>query len=169
MANVGNDDFDPAEEFSNSLAQFGFSQPAQAAITANGLQTTQDLIGLSDKDIDNIMKIVRASTVPPMIVSYMVQKRLTVMCYWVNRCHCLGEYVGAKEFTSDIADAFSQLMTFESQEEEQTNKNLLVNSNLDQNGEHSRKVPSPSLTLSVAVIIFPLPMSFILRKTLTQI
>lgn len=121
MANVGNDDFDPAEEFTNSLAQFGFSQPAQAAITANGLQTTQDLIGLSDKDIDNIMKIVRASTVPPMTVSYMAQKRLTVMCYWVNRRHRLGEYTGAEDFTPDIADAFSQLMTFESQEEEQTN------------------------------------------------
>ncbi len=42
MANLRNDDdFDPAEEFTNSLAQFGFSQAAQAAITANRLQTTQ--------------------------------------------------------------------------------------------------------------------------------
>ena len=112
---------DQGEEFANSLAQFGFSQAAQAAITANGLQSTQDLIGLSEKDIDNIMKIVRASTVPPMIVSYMAQKRLTVMCYWVNRRHRLDEYIGAEEFTPPVADAFSQLMAFESQEEEQTN------------------------------------------------
>lgn len=121
MTNLGNDDFDPAEEFANLLAYFGFSQAVQAAIAANGLQTTQDLIPFSNKDIDNITNIIRASTVPPMTVSYMVQKRLTVMYYWVNHCHQLGECIGAEEFTPDIADAFSQLMAFESQEEEQMN------------------------------------------------
>ncbi len=59
MPNLNND-FDQHEEFLNSLTQFGFTQAKLAAIDANGLHTTQDLIGLADKDIDNIMKIVRA-------------------------------------------------------------------------------------------------------------
>ncbi len=33
------------------------SQEASNAITANGLTSNQDLIGLTDKDVDNIMKV----------------------------------------------------------------------------------------------------------------
>ncbi len=51
--------------FHAALQCFGFTQPAIIAIITNGLTTTQDLIGIDAKDIENIMKIVRASTVPP--------------------------------------------------------------------------------------------------------
>jgi hypothetical protein len=62
---------DQFQEFTNSLTQFGFDQATRTAIVVNGLHATHDPIGLIDKDIDNIMKIMRASTLPPMIVSCM--------------------------------------------------------------------------------------------------
>lgn len=71
--------------FQDLLIRFGFNQEARTAIIANGLTINQDLIGLNDKDIDNIMKIVRTSRTPPMIVPYIAQKKLTVLAYWVNR------------------------------------------------------------------------------------
>jgi glycine cleavage system pyridoxal-binding protein P len=42
-----------AAAFQGLLARFGFSHEARAAITANGMTSNQDLIGLNDKDIDN--------------------------------------------------------------------------------------------------------------------
>jgi hypothetical protein len=55
-----------------------------------------------------------------MLVPYMAQKRLDIMCYWVNRCHRLQESINADEFTPLVAEAFANLMTFEMQEEETT-------------------------------------------------
>jgi hypothetical protein len=55
-----------------------------------------------------------------MLVPYMAQKRLDVMCYWVNRCHRLQESIHADEFTPMAAEAFAKLMAFESQEEDAT-------------------------------------------------
>ncbi len=51
--------------FHAALQRFGFTQPAIIAILANGLTSTQDLIGIEAKDIENVMKIVRASTFHP--------------------------------------------------------------------------------------------------------
>ncbi len=69
MANIN-----PQVAFQAALARFGFAPNATAAIIANGITTTQDLIGIDSKDIENIIKIVRASTTPPMLVPYMAQK-----------------------------------------------------------------------------------------------
>ncbi len=68
-------------DFQQALSNFGFSQPAILAIVANGLTNSQDLVGIESKDIENIMKIVRARTVPPMLVPYMAQKCLNILCY----------------------------------------------------------------------------------------
>ena len=56
--------------------------------------------------------------VPPMLVLYMAQKHLDIMCYWVNHCHQLQESINANEFTPLVSEAFAKLMAFETQEEE---------------------------------------------------
>lgn len=103
--------------FQAVLAQFGFSQIAIQAIVANGITSMQDPLVLK-QDIENIMKIMRASTVPPMLVPYMEQKCLNILCYWTNQRHRLMESMDINEFTPEAADAFGCLMTFETQEEE---------------------------------------------------
>ncbi len=50
----------------------------------------------------------------------MAQKRLDIMCYWVNRCHHLQESINADQFTPLAAEASAKLMAFETQEEETT-------------------------------------------------
>jgi hypothetical protein len=100
-------------DFQLALSGFGFSQPAMLAIVANGLTNSQDLVGIKNKDIENIMKIIRASMVPPMLVPYMAQKCLNILCYWVNHRHRLMESIDINEFTPEAADAFGRLMTFE--------------------------------------------------------
>lgn len=68
-----------AVAFQAALQQMGFSQAATAAITANGIHTVQELIGLDDKDINQILKINRLGP-PPILVPYIAQKRLSTMC-----------------------------------------------------------------------------------------
>jgi hypothetical protein len=99
--------------FQDLLIHFSFSQEARTAIIANGLTTNQDLIGLKYKDIDNIMKIVHASRTPPMIVPYIAQKKLITLAYWVNHWHRLAEMIDSEQYTHEVADDFSCLMSYE--------------------------------------------------------
>jgi hypothetical protein len=110
----------PRVAFQHLLTRFGFSPPAIQGIIANGIMSTRDLIGIDSTDIENIVKIIRASTVPPMLVSYVAQKRLTVLCYWTNRRQRLGETIDELEFTPEAMEAFSKLMSYEQQEDETT-------------------------------------------------
>jgi hypothetical protein len=41
-----------------ALSGFGLSQPAMLTIVSNGLTNSPDLIGIKNKDIENIMKII---------------------------------------------------------------------------------------------------------------
>jgi hypothetical protein len=72
--------------FQAALQRIGFTQPAVAAMAANGITTTQDLIGLDDKDVEQILKIIRVRPLP-IQVPYIAQKRLNIMCYWTSRRH----------------------------------------------------------------------------------
>jgi hypothetical protein len=72
-------------DFRALLQRFGFSQDALQAIVDNGIRTMTDLIGLVADDIENIVKIAQSSRTPPMLVSYLAQKRLSVLTFWVNR------------------------------------------------------------------------------------
>jgi hypothetical protein len=59
-----------------------------------------------------------------MLIPYMVQKFLYIMCYWVNRCHHQQESIddaNEYEFTPIAAEAFVKPMAFETQEEETSN------------------------------------------------
>lgn len=108
----------PEPAFLATLMRFGFSQPAIAAINANGLNTTNDLISLSTGDIENIMKIICMNTANPVVIPYVAQKRLTVFCYWVNRRHRLRESTNAMEFTPLTLDAFTKIMASETQDKQ---------------------------------------------------
>jgi hypothetical protein len=60
-------------DFIAALTGFQFSAEAIQAIVSNGLTSTESLIGLTSKDIENVMTIVRKST-PPIVVNYISQK-----------------------------------------------------------------------------------------------
>jgi len=64
------------------------------------------------------VKIARASQTPPMLVSYLAQKRLSILAFWVNRRHQLAESIEAPKFTVPVSEATSRLMAFEDQEDE---------------------------------------------------
>ncbi len=77
---------DPAA-FQALPTRFCFNQEARTAIVANGITVTQNLIGITHKDVDNIAKIIHANCTQPMIVPYIAQKKLTMLAFWVNPCH----------------------------------------------------------------------------------
>jgi predicted RecB family nuclease len=52
------------------LQRIGFTADAIASLMANGITTTDDLINLSEKDIEQIMKIIRTGP-PAVTVSYL--------------------------------------------------------------------------------------------------
>ena len=61
-----------------ALMRFGFSPIAITTIIANGIRYPADLIGMTTKDIENVMKIIHnTGEENQVIVPYMAQKRLT--------------------------------------------------------------------------------------------
>jgi hypothetical protein len=61
-----------AVAFQATLQRIGFSQAATLAIANNGITTAQDLVGLDDKDVEQILKIVRTGP-PPVPAPYIAQ------------------------------------------------------------------------------------------------
>ncbi len=94
------------------LANFLFSLQAINAIIANGVISVNSLVGLTSKDIENIMTIVRKST-PPVVVNYVSQKRLTILAYWANRKHRLAEEINLAAFTLAEQEAYGNMMNSE--------------------------------------------------------
>jgi len=92
------------------LANFLFSLQAINAIIANGVISVNSLVGLTSKDIENIMTIVRKST-PPVVVNYVSQKRLTILAYWANRKHRLAEEINLAAFAEQ--EAYGNMMNSE--------------------------------------------------------
>ena len=103
--------------FQAALQRMGFSQAAVAAMTVNGITTSQDLIGLDDKDVEQILKIIRIGP-PPILVPYIAQKGLNIMCYWASRRHRLNEPIDAVLFNAAAIETYGKMMTFESKEED---------------------------------------------------
>jgi len=58
------------------------------------------------------MTIVRKS-VPPIIVNYLSQKRLSILAYWVNRRHRLAEDILITSFTPADLDTYGTMMNSE--------------------------------------------------------
>jgi hypothetical protein len=72
-----------AVAFQAALQRIGFPAPAIAAMGANGFNTSQDLINLEDKDVKQILKIIRTGP-PPILVPYIAQKHLNIFCFWTS-------------------------------------------------------------------------------------
>jgi len=108
-----------AVAFSTALDRLGFSQAAIAAVNANGLNTTVGLISLNEKGTAQILKIIRTGD-PLIIVPYIAQKRLNIMCYWVNRRTRLNETINAGAFNQAALENYGKLMSFESNQEDET-------------------------------------------------
>jgi hypothetical protein len=89
--------------FQQALIRLGFNQESSAVLTANGLTTTQDLIDLEEKDIEQILKIIRTGP-PPIAVPYLAQKHLNTFCFWAKRRYRLGEPIGAALFTPQVLE-----------------------------------------------------------------
>jgi hypothetical protein len=110
-----------AVAFQAVLQRLGCPPTAIQAINANGITTTQDLIGINDKDVENILKIIRTSQ-PPVLVPYIAQKRINTLCYWVNRRTRLNEPIDAVLFTQQMLEQYSKLIAHSDLDEESTVK-----------------------------------------------
>ncbi len=106
-----------AVAFQAALQRIGFPQLAIDGLVANGITSTTDLIGLTDKDTSQILKIIRTGN-PPITVPYIAQKKLNIFCFWANRRQRLNEPIDPARFNQAAIDSYSRLMNFESQEED---------------------------------------------------
>jgi len=100
------------QDLLNSLSSFQFSQVAIQALATHGLTLVEQLVGLTPKDVENIMTIIRKSILPIM-VNYLSQKKLTIMTYWANRFHRLGEEIDVTQFTPEIIEKYGSMMNSE--------------------------------------------------------
>jgi len=82
--------------FNCSLTVWKFSK--RKLMINNGITATKSLVRLTSKDIENVVTIV-CKSVPPIVVNYVSQKRLTIMAYWTNWCHRLAESIKDGLFT----------------------------------------------------------------------
>jgi hypothetical protein len=72
-----------AVTFQAALTRIGFNALSIVGLTANGIQSVQDLVNLTEKDTAQILKIIQAG--PPVVVApYLAQKRLNIFCYWAT-------------------------------------------------------------------------------------
>jgi hypothetical protein len=76
----------PEPSFLATLIAFRYSPNTMQGLTNNMLLSTQYLVGLMARDIEKIMKIVRTG-LPIVAVTYLAEKNLTILTYWVNRRH----------------------------------------------------------------------------------
>jgi hypothetical protein len=70
--------------FQAALMRLRFNQESVDALVTNGLTTTEDLCTLEDKDIEQVLKIIRTG-LPARVVPYLAQKRLITFCFWAKR------------------------------------------------------------------------------------
>lgn len=103
--------------FQAVLTRMGFGQPAVAALNANGLNSTRDLINLTDKDVEQLLKIVRAGP-PAVVVPFISQKRLNIFCYWATKRDRLNESIMPALFNQAAIDEYGAMMALSAKDEE---------------------------------------------------
>jgi len=103
--------------FQAALDRIGFNGPSVTALTGNGINSVRDLINLTTKDIEQILKIVRTGP-PPVVVPYLAQKRLNIFCYWATRRNRLNESLQPNLFTQAAVEQYGAMMAIDDQEEE---------------------------------------------------
>jgi hypothetical protein len=70
--------------FQAALQRIGLGQATIATLETNSLETVQDIVNLNNKDIERLLKIVRAGQ-PPVVVPFLAQKRLNIFCFWATK------------------------------------------------------------------------------------
>jgi hypothetical protein len=101
--------------FQAALMRLGFNQESVEALVANGLLTTEDLCTLEDKDIEQVLKIIRTGP-PAREVPFLAQKHLITFCFWAKHCNRLGEPITANLFTQQALEAYTMMMSLTSKE-----------------------------------------------------
>jgi hypothetical protein len=103
--------------FQAALQRISFTAPSIAALNANGLQGIRDLINLTQKDLEQIVKIIR--TGPPLIVVlYLAQKCLNIFCFWATRRNRLDEALDPGLFNQVTMELYGLMMALSEKEEE---------------------------------------------------
>ncbi len=96
--------------FQTALNRIGFSQAAQAAVTAQGFVNVA-LLGLVTADqIKQVCKLIREDPNNPVTFNMLQQQMLLAFRFWVVNRQRLGLAVDAEEFTTITAFEQSQLM-----------------------------------------------------------
>jgi hypothetical protein len=106
-----------AVAFQAALARIGFQPPAIAALDANGVTGVRDLINLNEKDVEQLLKIIRTGP-PPVTVPFLAQKRLNIFCYWVTKRNRLNEPIDAPLFTQAAIESYGAMMALDEKDEE---------------------------------------------------
>jgi len=119
--------------FNAALTRIGFNAQAVASLNANGLTLVPDLINLNEKDIAQVLKIVRAGP-PALVVPYLAQKKLEIFCFWASRQNRLNEPLDPALFTQPAINTYGAMMALSTQEED-----LVVKPHHQGN---SRKIPN---------------------------
>jgi hypothetical protein len=78
-------------------------------------------INLEDKDVKQILNIIRTGP-PPIVVPYIVQKRLNIFCFWTSRRHRLNEPIDAPLFNAVAIETYGTMMAIGAKEEKTTLK-----------------------------------------------
>jgi hypothetical protein len=103
--------------FQVALTRLGFNQESVDALVANGLTTTEDLCSLEEKDVEQVLKIIRTGP-PAWVVPFLAQKRLITFCFWAKRHSRLGEPIAANLFTPQALETYTTMMTLTSKEDD---------------------------------------------------
>jgi len=103
--------------FQAALARIGFGQQAIASLDANGLTSVRDLIHLSEKDVEQLLKIVRAGP-PAVTVPFLAQKRLNIFCYWAKKRNRMDEPIEPVLFNQAAIESYGSMMVLEDKDEE---------------------------------------------------
>jgi hypothetical protein len=77
----------------------------------------RDLINISEKNVEQLLKIVRTGP-PPVIVPFLAQKRLNIFCYWATKRNRLNEPIEAALFNQAAIENYGAMMALEDKDEE---------------------------------------------------
>ncbi len=103
--------------FQAALQRIGFGLAAITALENNGLDSVHDLINLDAKDIEQLLKIVRAGP-PAVVVPFLAQKRLNIFCFWATKRNRLNEPTDAALFTQAAIETYGATMALIEKDED---------------------------------------------------
>jgi hypothetical protein len=109
MAEIGN------ESFHQALIRIGFTNLAANEIVDQGLWDAVTLLLLTVSNIKLMCKVIQDGGV---VIPFMAQQHLQVMCFWVHKQSRLGMPIDANMFALAVAEMFGQKMLAEEAEKD---------------------------------------------------